>query len=58
MENGWRLGGDSVQGIILEKNGLRMSFDIRVERQRSFVGRLHAAQGLRINCVGTGCHNN
>jgi hypothetical protein len=31
MENGWRLGGNSVQGIVLEKSGLRISFNIRVE---------------------------
>jgi hypothetical protein len=31
MENGWCLGGNSAQGIVLQKNGLGIRFDIRVE---------------------------
>jgi hypothetical protein len=31
MESGWRLGGNRTQGIVLEKDGLRMCFDIRIE---------------------------
>jgi hypothetical protein len=34
MENGWRLGGNNVQGIILERARHKMCFDIRIETKK------------------------
>jgi hypothetical protein len=32
--NGWRLGGNNVKGIILERDGHKMCFDIRIETKK------------------------
>jgi hypothetical protein len=34
MESGWQVGGNKAQGIVLERNGFKLCFDIRIETAR------------------------
>jgi hypothetical protein len=38
MESGWRLARNKEQGIVLERDGFKMCFDIRMELRREFSG--------------------